>query len=225
MANAKSVSVPSNAAVTAAKIALGAVGIFTVLLVILHIIEPEFHPMWRFLSEYANGPFGWMMKLSFVVLAVSCVAVAAAARQQVTTKPGKVGLALLVLTALGMVLAAMNNQDPITSKATTDEGNMHALATMIGIPGFSLGSLLVGLSLARHNSGWAPGRTKLLLLSNAAWVSFIGMMVYMAIVMPSAGGFGPTVWVGLINRIFMIAMCLWLAFVAYRVVILSKDRG
>lgn len=202
-----------NGSVLAAKLALATASLFALLVTLLHVIEPEFHPMWRFVSEYANGPFGWVMKLAFMVLAISCVATAVAIRRQVTTKPGKVGVALLFITAIGLVLAGLNNQDSITSTAVTSEGNLHAVATMIGIPGFSIASLLVGLSLARNNKAWTSIRIKLLILSNASWISFIAMMGYMAVAMPMAGGFGPDVWVGLINRIFLVAMTLWLIIV------------
>ena len=37
----------------------------------------------------------------------------------------------------------------------------------------------------------------------------------MAVVMPPSGEFGPTVWVGLINRLFLAAMCGWLLFIAW----------
>jgi len=83
---------------------------------------------------------------------------------------------------------------------------------MLGIPGFTLASLLLGLSLARR---WTNVRTPLFWLSQLPWISFASMPLYMAVVMPAAGGFGPTVWVGLINRLFLAAMCGWLFFVAW----------
>jgi hypothetical protein len=57
-------------------------------------------------------------------------------------------------------------------------------------------------------------RTRLILLSHLPWITFVSMPVYMALVLPGAGGFGPTVWVGVINRLFLAAMCAWLLVVA-----------
>jgi catechol 2,3-dioxygenase-like lactoylglutathione lyase family enzyme len=39
----------------AAKLSLGATIVFLVLLALLHVIEPEFGPMWRFMSEYSTN--------------------------------------------------------------------------------------------------------------------------------------------------------------------------
>ena len=200
------ISVPSAASACA-----GAVGIFVALVALLHFIEPQFDPTWRFVSEYANGPHGWVMKLAFFVMAFGCAASIVVIRPHVHTKPAMIGLFFLALTVVGLVLAGMFDQDSITANVVTREGNLHAIAAMLGISGFVLASLLLGVSLARP---WTAVRTPLLLLSQLPWVTFVSMPVYMALVMPSAGGFGPTVWVGVINRLFLATMCVWLLFIA-----------
>jgi len=200
----------SSMAVTAARACTGAVLLFVALVALLHLIEPEFGPMWRFVSEYSNGPHGWVMKLAFFVMAFACAAATAALRPHVQTKPAGMGLFCLAMTVGGLVMAGVFDQDPITSGVVTREGTLHAVATMIGIPGFTIAALLLGLSLARR---WRSLRTPLLILSQLPWIAFASMIVYMAAAMPAAGGFGPTVRVGLINRLFLAAMCAWLLFV------------
>ena len=195
---------------TAAHTCTAAVSVFIALVVLLHVIEPQFGPTWRFVSEYSNGQYGWLMRGAFFVMAIGCAACAAAVRPHVTTKPAKAGLGFLALTVAGLAMAGMFNQDPITSTVVTREGNLHAVATMIGIPGFVVASLLLGLSLGRR---WTAVRTPLIVLSQLPWIAFVSMPVYMAVVMPAAGGFGPAVWVGLLNRLFLVAMCAWLLFV------------
>jgi hypothetical membrane protein len=200
--------------VPAARVCAGAVGLFVTLVASLHFIEPQFGPMWRFVSEYSNGAYGWIMKLAFFVMAFGCAAALAAIRPHATTRVAKAGLFFLALTVVGLVLAGMFDQDPITSGVATREGKLHAFATMLGIPGFTAASLLLGLSLARR---WTSARRSLILLSQLPWITFVSMPVYMAIAMPAAGGFGPTVWVGFINRLFLVAMCTWLLFVAWQI--------
>jgi hypothetical protein len=39
----------------AANLSLGATIAFLVLLALVHVIEPEFDPMWRFMSEYSTN--------------------------------------------------------------------------------------------------------------------------------------------------------------------------
>lgn len=198
-------------ALTSARICTAAVTMFVAIVALLHVIEPQFSPMWRFVSEYSNGPYGILMKLAFFVMAFGCAAAFVAVRPHAKTKPARIGLFFLALSVIGLVMAGVFNQDPLTSTVATREGNLHAIATMLGIPGFVFASLFLGLSLARR---WTAVRTHLIVLSQLPWISFMSMPLYMAMVMPGTGGFGPTVWVGLINRVFLAAMCSWLLFVA-----------
>jgi glucan phosphoethanolaminetransferase (alkaline phosphatase superfamily) len=208
-----------------ARACAAAVGAFIALVASLHFLEPQFGPMWRFVSEYATGPFGWVMKLAFFVLAFACAAALAAIRPYARGKSGAVGLFFLAVTIAGVVMAGFFDQDPISSRLVTREGNLHALATTLGIPGFTIASLLLGLNLARWNKEWASARRPLLWLSQLPWISLVVMFVYMSIVVPRAGGFGPTVWVGALNRLFLLAMCAWLFYIASHADRLERHRG
>ena len=62
---------PSTLEAYAARTAIFSGVLFAVLLLSLHVLEPEFDPTWRFVSEYMLGDFGWLMHLAFLTLAVS----------------------------------------------------------------------------------------------------------------------------------------------------------
>jgi hypothetical protein len=53
----------------AAYAAIAAGALFGILLLGLHVLEPEYDPTWRFLSEYALGRFGWLMTAAFLAIA------------------------------------------------------------------------------------------------------------------------------------------------------------
>jgi hypothetical protein len=50
----------------AARLAFVGAAAFMVLLAILHVLEPEFNPAWRMISEYELGSYGWMMSFAFI---------------------------------------------------------------------------------------------------------------------------------------------------------------
>ncbi len=100
---------------TAALVSLGAAVAFVVLLAALHVIKPELDPSWHFISEYAIGDYGWVMVLVFLSLALSYVTLFVAIRSQTQTIVGKIGLALLLVSALGLTIAAVFTTDPITT--------------------------------------------------------------------------------------------------------------
>jgi len=77
--------------------------LFALLLLGLHLVEPEFDPTWRFVSEYALGRAGWMMTVAFISLAISLLAAALALVRHVRTIFGYVGLAILALAACGFL--------------------------------------------------------------------------------------------------------------------------
>src|ERR1700687_3911929 len=77
----------------------------SVLLAVLHVIKPELDPSWRFVSEYADGSYGWVMMLSFFSLALSCAALFVAVRSQIETTGGKIGLGVVLIVAASLIVA------------------------------------------------------------------------------------------------------------------------
>src|SRR5215510_8465254 len=57
-----------------ARLALGAVVLFVILLTALHFIEPEFDPSTHLISEYQLGRYGWVMSVAFFSLGVGVFA-------------------------------------------------------------------------------------------------------------------------------------------------------
>lgn len=57
--------------ITAARISIAAVVIYQVLLVALIFVRPDLDPYWHTISEWAIGPYGWIMTLAFLISALS----------------------------------------------------------------------------------------------------------------------------------------------------------
>lgn len=195
----------------AAKVSVGLAGLALVLMVLLHIVEPEFDPSWRFVSEYANGDQGWMMQLVFLSLAGGLLASFFAIKSQVQTIWGKIGLAVSLLAVTAMSAAAFFAIDPITSSKDelTTQGNIHGLTAMVGNPSFGLAALLIGISLTR-SSLWAGSRRALLAMANFPWISFVIMLGSMFATLPKDGTFGPDVLIGWPNRLVILAYIVWI---------------
>ena len=87
-----------------ARLSIATGALFLLLLGSLHLIEPEFDPAWRFISEYTLGRFGWMMTLAFLALAVSLAGVGTTIFSQVRTVVGYAGLALGAVGVVALLL-------------------------------------------------------------------------------------------------------------------------
>src|SRR4029450_7769893 len=51
---------------------------FVIVLIVLHILEPEFDPRFRFMSEYALGDYGWLINTTFFALCLCALVTAIA---------------------------------------------------------------------------------------------------------------------------------------------------
>jgi hypothetical protein len=117
----------------AARVSIVSGVLFVLLLGSLHLLEPEFNPSWRFLSEYELGKFGWLMRLAFLALATSLASAGLAVFSQARTAIGYIGIAGLGIAAVGIVIAAIFRIDPATTsrEAATFSGRMHVFGASL----------------------------------------------------------------------------------------------
>jgi hypothetical protein len=193
------------------------------LLAALHFIKAELDPSWHFISEYAIGDYGWIMVLAFLSLALGYVTLFVAIRSQLRTVVGRVGLALLLVSALGLTIAAVFTTDPITvsKDAATTEGAIHNLGGTLGLA-MPFAAALVGWKLIR-NPAWSSAKRPLLWATGLSLASFVVSFVSVGFMVSQSGGeFGPDVLVGWPNRIEIVAYSVWLMTVAWQTVKLSR---
>jgi hypothetical protein len=205
---------------TAARLSLAAAATFLVLLVALHYLKPGLDPSWRMVSEYEIGRYGWVMVVAFLSLASSCVALIAAIKPQIRTTGGRIGLALLLISASGMTVAAIFTSDPITASRSelTTHGNLHGLGALLGIPSFPVAATLISLSLAR-DQGWSAARRSLLWMAALTWIGLLVFISSVAIMLPRGNGeFGPDVLIGWPNRLLVLSYSTWLMIVAWQAI-------
>jgi hypothetical protein len=202
---------------TAASLSFAGAATFVLLLAALHIIKPELDPSWRFISEYAIGENGWIMQLAFLSLALSYVALFMAVRSQLRTILGRIGLGLLLVSAAGLIMAAIFTTDPITTgqDAMTPEGRLHAFGGTLGFA-MPFAALFVSWSLAR-NQNWTPRRRALWWAAGLALIGFLVSFFSLGFLLSQSNGtFGPGVLVGWPTRFEILTYCVWLMVVAWQ---------
>ena len=205
----------------AAQLSMAGALAFLVLLTTLHFIKPELDPSWRVISEYEIGDYGWMMRLAFFSLALSCIALVSAIQSQVLGIWGKFGLGLLLLSAVGMVIAGIFTSDSMTG-SRTPTGQIHELAAMLDSIPFA--AMLINLTLIGKNPAWSPARRLLLW---TAFLPLLGLVMFIgsvAVMFPNDGKFGPEVLIGWPNRFFIVTHAVWLITVAWQALKLQPGR-
>ena len=201
--------------VKAARVSLITAASFLVLLAAMHILEPEFDPSWRFISDYELGSYGWLMQLAFLLLAVSAASLFVAVRSQIKTVGGYIGLSFLALNVLGFALAALFVADPTTATVATGHGHLHSLGAALA-GNVAGAACFLAWSLAR-NKAWSAVRRSLLWITGIAIADTFVSFWMQSIMASSHNHFGPGTLVGWPNRLLIVGLALWLLAIAWRV--------
>ena len=194
------------------KVLLCATGGAAAILVLLHVIESEFDPSWRMVSEYSNGQYGFVMRLAFLLTAIATAATAIMLSRIEGSRLAKAAAISFLVSTAGLLLAALFNQDPVTSKTVTFAGSMHGIATIVGIPGFSIAAVLAGLWLKRGGAGVIAVVIGLLPL-----LTVLAMLAYLFTGIPKDTGFAPGTYAGAFNRVVWAAMIGSLLYLALKI--------
>jgi Protein of unknown function (DUF998) len=160
----------------------------------LHLLEPEYDPRYRFMSEYAWSAHGWLMTTTFFVLALALLTVALSLRNlYAPSRSSRVGFGLLVVGAAGVCVAGVFRGFPL-----------HDVGGAVGLPGVVIAALLLSWSF-RRASDWRPLFLITLLIALGMFTALLSIVIDVG--MP-----------GLQQRIFLSLVLLWLAIVAHRLV-------
>ena len=178
-------------------------GITVGLIAILHVIEPQFDPSWRMISEYSLGRRGWVMRLAFVAMAVGLAATSVA-----LWPFGGAWTVGLAAVALGALAAAFIDADPImTPRAeATRVGRAHTVLGGVLLAGFPPAALFAGVGVA-HVLGWT--------LTIASVVPLAGLVWFLIAAAPAHGqGGSPEIRIGWPDRFCLLAYLAWVVLAA-----------
>ncbi len=172
-------------------------GYYVIIAIMLHVLEPEFDPRFRFMSEYALSAHGWLMTTTFFVLGLATFAVAMALRNgQQSLKGARIGFGLLAVGALFVCLAGVFK-----------DSLPHLLASVVVFPSIVMAVLLLSWSF-RQAAGWRTIYPLTLFVALGLLALYLSMVADVG--MP-----------GLQQRAFLFLFLLWLSIVVRKSVRLT----
>jgi hypothetical membrane protein len=167
---------------------------YVIVLIALHILEPELDPRFMFMSAYALTDYGWLMTTTFFVLGLAAFAAAAGLRQvHQSLRSARIGIGLLAVGALFVCLAGVF-KDSIP----------HLLAGVVVFPSIVMAVLFLSWSF-RQAAGWQAIYRVTLFIAFGMLAMFLSMVADVG--MP-----------GLQQRVFIFIFLLWLSIVVHRLV-------
>jgi hypothetical membrane protein len=176
-------------------IVFGCAAYYLIVVIALHILEPEFDPRFRFMSEYALGDYGWLMTTTFFALGLAAFAVGLRYVHQ-SSRSARIGFGLLVVAALFVWLAGVF-RDSIP----------HLLAGVVAFPSMLMAVWILSWTF-RQAAGWQKIYGVTLFIALAMLAMFFSMVADVG--MP-----------GLQQRVFIFLFLLWLSIVVHKSVRLT----
>jgi uncharacterized membrane protein YozB (DUF420 family) len=195
-------------------VAIVGVAYFAVIIVALHFLRPDLNPLSQPTSEYAVGPYGFLMTSAFFSMSLGSFALVTGLYQGVSQSArSRIGLGLLGIWAVGVLIALIFPIDPEGAPQTDPEGAPQTISgTIHGINGplaflsLTAGAILVSRRF-RQDEKWRPFHRAALILSLVMLAVFIATFVNIA----TESGFA-----GLCQRIFLAAFVTWFFLTAVR---------
>lgn len=173
-----------------------------VLVAILHVVSRDLEPRSSRLSQYANGPYGYLMTSAFLALGTGMLLLAAALHSQTERRripwTARAGVAI---AGAGMVISGLVATDP--SSANSMREAIHSLASGLAsvvLVGTALVWLVVG---GRRAAEWQPSRTGAACAVVAAGLAAASPWLHRSS------------WTGLSQRSLWVALLCWLVAVVW----------
>ena len=201
----------------AARLSIATVITYQVTLIALIFIRPDLDPSWHTLSEWAIGPFGWIMSMAFLISAVSYAALFVMLKSQIRGILGRIGLAILLICVIGTTGVGIFTTDPFDATTLSTTGILHAISGFSALMLLPFAALLINLSLAFKNPAWATARRALLWTAGLPLLALAGFWVHLAIfVIPLEVEYGPGVPLGWPPRFLFLTYMVWLITLAWQ---------
>jgi uncharacterized membrane protein YozB (DUF420 family) len=187
-------------------VAIVGIAYFATIIIALHFLRPDLNPLSQPTSEYAVGPYGFLMTSAFFSVSLGSLALVAGLYQGVSQQArSRIGLVLLGIWGVGVLIAMLFPIDPEGAPQTIS-GTIHGINGPLAFLSLTAGAILVSRRF-KQDEKWRPFHSTALILSLVMLAAFIATFVNIA----TDSGFA-----GLCQRIFLAAFATWFFLTAMR---------
>jgi hypothetical protein len=213
---------------TAARLAIAAILSYQILLIVLIFLRPDLDPSWHTISEWAIGPYGWMMSVGFLISALSYAALFVMLKSQLQGVVGRIGLGILLICVIGAFGVGIFRTDPMPLRYPLSRiGTLHVICGTSQLMLLPFAAVLINLSLARTSETWARARRVLLWTACLPLFGFGTFALYTALFVLPMGpqAYGSGVNIGWPPRFAFLSYMIWVVTVAWQGIRCSRPRG
>ena len=197
----------------ASYITLSSVVYYAGAILVLHVVRTDFDPGYRYLSEYAVGPYGALMTSTFFVLSAGSIALAIGLWRSVSSKLRILpGLLFWVTWACAVFLAGVFTGD-LQGTPHSRIGQIHEQMGMIAFPSAIVAMPLISVPL-RWEQKW-----------NRLWRSAFVLTAVVIVSFLLFDRFAQADLGGLDQRISLSAMLIWMWILGRKMLTMAEHPG
>jgi len=176
--------------------------------------SPDYSLVRNSISSLALMPIGWLQTIGFLALGLMVEIFTAGLLFNVKRARGfHLGIAVLVFFGFGMLLIGAFHTDPVGAVRTI-EGRIHGFAATTSFSLFPVAILFLASSLKKD-----PGWKNLFIYSAVTFILAVLLGITLRIVQEKSG------WFGLVERILVANMIIWVEVAAINLMRLSFTRS
>jgi hypothetical membrane protein len=178
---------------------------FALALVVMHLLRPDYAPASHMISDYAVGPYGWVMTTAFLSLSGGCLTLAwGLSRGGPRSMLARGGVALLGLASAGLAVTAAFPTD-LPGGPATRAGDIHGVSFLVNVASLIGASVLITMGMGGQ-PGWREHQW-----TSATLAALAGLALVLQFLTLRRGA--PY---GLANRLFATLLVTWLLATAVR---------
>ena len=207
----------------ASKVRMGSVAVaagvvvYVILDIVAQILPPHCSPIHQAESDLAVGPYGYIMRINFVIRGLLSLALIFAVAKTLGKAKLRWGMGIFGIWAVTSLLLAFFNTDILDDPKLvpvlhhTWHGELHIVLAAIGFIAAPVGAILVALVFFESGEFKSAGRVSLVL----ALISLMALLAMKPIAKIHASG-------GLGERIFLVTVLIWMLHTAFVLMAAAK---
>lgn len=205
----------------AARVSMTAIILYQLISIVLIFLRPDLAPSWHTISEWAIGPYGWMMATAFLISAVSYAALLLMLKSQVHGVLGRVGFGILLICMIGAAGVGLFTTDPMPlPHPLSTRGTLHVIFGTAQLVLLPFAALLININLVRRNEGWRPAKKVLLCTAGLPLLGFLSFLIYTILFVFPFGpdAYGPGVNIGWPPRFAFFTYMFWVVTLSWQAI-------
>jgi hypothetical membrane protein len=182
--------------------------LFTALVIVQGIRQPDYSHIALPISALAAWPLGWVQVVNFCVAGVLCIVFARGIHRTVMPARRNIGAQLLILNGLGLIAAGAFSWRMVNGVPT--ETPAHVFGAIVTFLSLSIGLASLSRRL-RRDAAWSDLATYTLVTGLVVFALFVTMAFYAI-----EDGTPLHAWAGLIQRVLCAVWFTWIIVAARR---------